>query len=152
MSNRLHNYANAQSSKKEDRLFTIFAYLNTQKDFNPYHIKQRVEVSDKTILGLLKEIHKAQMTTQEYQTRLQHPFEESESYKNAQNDAQRNVAQREYEKWQKQVNVVSDLSNNEKQILLPYVFDESSKLSIDEFYNRLETSILFYTFITTRSR
>lgn len=152
MSNRLHNYANAQSSKKEDRLFAIFAYLNTQKEFNPYNIKQRVEVSDKTILGLLKEIHKAQMTTQQYQTRLQRVFEESDSYKNAQNEAQRNVAQREYEKWQKQITVVRDLSNSKIQLLTPYVFDNSSKLPIDEFYNRLETSILFYTFITTRSR
>lgn len=152
MSNRLHNYANAQSSKKEDRLFAIFAYLNTQKDFNPYNIKKRVDVSDKTILGLLKEIHKAQMMTKKYQTRLQLPFEESNIYKKAQNEAQRNVAQREYEKWQKQLAVVRDLPNSKTQLLVPYIFDESSKLLIDKFYNRLETSILFYTFITTRSR
>lgn len=68
---KLSNYANASAMGRENRLFTIFAALNTSQSYNPMDLSKKVAVTNKTILSLLKDIQLAQMNTSSYKKWLE---------------------------------------------------------------------------------
>ena len=70
----LSNYATASASNKEDRIYKVFAYLNTRGEFQPIELKKLSSVSDDTIYGYLKTIQNAQMANEHYRNHLEAPI------------------------------------------------------------------------------
>ena len=99
MSN-LSNYATASASNKEDRIYKVFAYLNTKNDFQPIEIKRLSSVSDETIYGYLKTIQNAQMANENYRKHLEEGFE-NKKYANTHIQSQNEHAKKKYDEWLK---------------------------------------------------
>ena len=142
---KLSNYANASAMGREDRLFKIFAALNTSGNYSPTTLSTKVNVTNKTILSLLKDIQLAQMSTNSYQKWLKAGVT-TKHYKGS-TEKETQFVEKVYAEWLKKL---------EKQILTPskklvqlrqYQFDENSD-RIDELYTRLDTSILMYTLMS----
>jgi len=94
----LSNYATASASNKEDRIYKVFAYLNTRGEFQPIELKKLSSVSDDTIYGYLKTIQNAQMTNSHYQKHLEEGFE-TKKYANTHIQSQNEHAKKQYDEW-----------------------------------------------------
>ena len=102
---KLDRYANASAGKREERIFLVFAKLNTKRDFSAFDLMalqdmngELLQVAPKTMLSYLKAIQLAQVGQDAYQKHLRKPFD-SHSY--AVGDHEQLVYAREqYRKWQ----------------------------------------------------
>lgn len=143
---QLSNYANASAGNKEQRIAKIFAYINTRSNFNSLHLKTLVDVSHETIVGYLKTIQNAQLLTEEYKNHLSEGLE-SKSYANTNIKSQAEHAQKQYNEWLKRSKRINDLSDERKNQLKQFQFDHDDYVSLNERYNRLELSLLIYSFM-----
>lgn len=141
---RLSNYANASAMGRENRIFTIFAALNTSHSYNPMDLSKKVDVTNKTILSLLNDIQLAQMNTPSYKKWLEDGLS-TKSYKGS-TEHEQLFAAKIYEKWLNKLNRQQLKSSKKLQQLIQYRFDENSD-RLEELYTRLDMSILLYTLL-----
>lgn len=141
---KLSNYANASAMGRENRLFTIFAALNTSQSYNPMDLSKKVAVTNKTILSLLKDIQLAQMNTSSYKKWLEVGLS-TKSYKGS-TEHEQLFATKIYDTWLKQLDRQSSNPSKKLQKLSQYQFDENSD-KLEELYTRLDTSILVYSML-----
>ena len=145
----LSNYATASASNKEDRIYKIFAYLNTRKEFQPIEMKRLSSVSDDTIYGYLKTIQNAQMANEHYRAHLAEGFE-TKKYANTHIQSQNEHAKKQYEKWIKRLEKSKKYSDEIKEQLKQFEFTGSKFLSYKQFYERLEHSLLIYSILSKK--
>lgn len=141
---KLSNYANASAMGRENRLFTIFAALNTSHSYNPMDLSKKVAVTNKTILSLLNDIQLAQMNTPSYKKWLEDGLF-NKSYKGS-TEHEQLFAAKIYEKWLNKLDRQQLKPSKKLQQLIQYQFDENSD-RLKELYTRLDTSILLYTLL-----
>ena len=145
----LSNYATASASNKEDRIYKIFAYLNTRNEFQPIEMKLLSSVSDDTIYGYLKTIQNAQMANEHYRAHLTEGFE-TKKYANTHIQSQNEHAKKQYEKWIKRLEKSKKYSDERKEQLKQFEFTGSKFLSYKQFYERLEHSLLIYSILSKK--
>lgn len=141
---KLSNYANASAMGRENRLFTIFAALNTSQSYNPMDLSKKVDVTNKTILSLLNDIQLAQMNTPSYKKWLEDGLV-NKSYKGS-TEHEQLFAEKIYDTWLKKLDKHYSNPSKKLQQLIQYRFDENSD-RLEELYTRLDTSILLYTLL-----
>ena len=142
---KLDRYANASAGKREERIFLVFAKLNTKRDFSAFDLMalqdmngELLQVAPKTMLSYLKAIQLAQVGQDAYQKHLRKPFD-SHSY--AVGDHEQLVYAREqYRKWQ-------GLSKLPKEELVQFTFSSNHYLDPETFYTRLEQSLLVFGYL-----
>lgn len=143
----LSNYANASAGGREERIAKVFAKLNSKSDYQPIALKQLIDVSNDTIFGYLKTIQNAQMLTPEYQKYLAEGFE-SKSYAKSNIRSQVEHAEKQYAEWQKRSKKAQNFNSERKQQLLQFQFQTNPYINSNEFWNRLEHSLLIYSLLT----
>lgn len=145
---KLDRYANASAGKREERIFLVFAKLNTKRDFSAFDLMalqdmngELLQVAPKTMLSYLKAIQLAQVGQDAYQKHLRKPFD-SHSY--AVGDHEQLVYAREqYRKWQ-------GLSKLSKEELVQFTFSSNHYLDPETFYTRLEQSLLVFGYLALK--
>ena len=145
---KLDRYANASAGKREERIFLVFAKLNTKRDFSAFDLMalqdmngELLQVAPKTMLSYLKAIQSAQVGQDAYQKHLRKPFD-SHSY--AVGDHEQMVYAREqYRKWQ-------GLSKLPKEELVQFTFSSNHYLDPETFYTRLEQSLLVFGYLALK--
>ena len=145
----LSNYATASASNKEDRIYKIFAYLNTRNEFQPIEMKRLSSVSDDTIYGYLKTIQNAQMANDHYQKHLEDGFE-TKKYANTHIQSQNEHAKKQYDEWLKRLEKSKHYSDERKEQLKQFEFTGHRFLSYTQFYERLEHSLLIYSLLSKK--
>lgn len=145
----LSNYATASASNKEDRIYKVFAYLNTKNDFQPIEIKRLSSVSDETIYGYLKTIQNAQLANEDYREHLKKGFE-TKKYANTHIQSQNEHAKKQYDEWLKRLDKSKNYSDERKEQLKQFEFTGSKFLSYKQFYERLEHSLLIYSLLSKK--
>lgn len=145
----LSNYATASASNKEDRIYKVFAYLNTRGEFQPIELKKLSSVSDDTIYGYLKTIQNAQMANNRYREHLEEGFE-TKKYANTHIQSQNEHAKKQYEKWIKRLEKSKKYSDERKEQLKQFEFTGNKFLSYKQFYERLEHSLLIYSLLSKK--
>lgn len=147
---KLDRYANASAGKREERIFLVFAKLNTKRDFSAFDLMalqdmngELLQVAPKTMLSYLKAIQLAQVGQDAYQKHLRKPFD-SHSY--AVGDHEQLVYAREqYRKWQ-------GLSKLPKEELVQFTFSSNHYLDPETFYTRLEQSLLVFGYLALKGQ
>ena len=145
---KLDRYANASAGKREERIFLVFAKLNTKRDFSAFDLMalqdmngELLQVAPKTMLSYLKAIQSAQVGQDAYYKHLRKPFD-SHSY--AVGDHEQMVYAREqYRKWQ-------GLSKLPKEELVQFTFSSNHYLDPETFYTRLEQSLLVFGYLALK--
>lgn len=145
---KLDRYANASAGKREERIFLVFAKLNTKRDFSAFDLMalqdmngELLQVAPKTMLSYLRAIQSAQVGQDAYQKHLRKPFD-SHSY--AVGDHEQMVYAREqYRKWQ-------GLSKLPKEELAQFTFSSNHYLDPETFYTRLEQSLLVFGYLALK--
>lgn len=145
---KLDRYANASAGKREERIFLVFAKLNTKRDFSAFDLMalqdmngELLQVAPKTMLSYLRAIQSAQVGQDAYQKHLRKPFD-SHSY--AVGDHEQLVYAREqYRKWQ-------GLSKLPKEELVQFTFSSNHYLDPETFYTRLEQSLLVFGYLALK--
>ena len=145
---KLDRYANASAGKREERIFLVFAKLNTKRDFSAFDLMalqdmngELLQVAPKTMLSYLKAIQSAQVGQDAYYKHLRKPFD-SHSY--AVGDHEQLVYAREqYRKWQ-------GLSKLPKDELVQFTFSSNHYLDPETFYTRLEQSLLVFGYLALK--
>ena len=145
----LSNYATASASNKEDRIYKVFAYLNTKSEFQPIEMKRLSSVSDETIYGYLKTIQNAQMANENYRKHLKKGFE-TKKYANSHIQSQNEHAKKQYDEWLKRLEKSKTYSDERKEQLKQFEFTGSKFLSYKQFYERLEHSLLIYSLLSKK--
>ena len=143
----LSNYATASASGREERIAKVFAKLNTKYDYQPMMLKSLVDVSTNTIFGYLKTIQNAQMLTPEYQNHLAKGFD-AMSYAHSNIQSQIEYAQKQFIEWTKRSTKAAAYSDERKQQLLQFQFQNNPNLTQQQFWDRLEHSLLVYSLLT----
>lgn len=143
MSKKLDRLANASANSREDKVFAIFAYLNTRNDYNPLLLTQKAPVSAKTIYSYLKQIQDAQLLTSSYCNYLTNGFD-TKPYSKA-TGKQLEQAKKLYTAWLKRIDTVKQLSSEKKQQLLQYQFI-NNYVPLETLYTRLDQSLLIYSY------
>ena len=142
----LRQLCNLSAGNKEQKIFKIFAYLNTKNKFDSLELSNKVTVKSKTILSYLKEIQKAQYFSEKYQQRLSKPFSEQFFGNSVGNE--REVALKCYDSWQKTLKTINDYWKSNHVQLRQYLFENNPYISDETFYTRLEQSIFIFTMIS----
>ena len=145
---KLDRYANASAGKREERIFLVFAKLNTKRDFSAFDLMalqdmngELLQVAPKTMLSYLRAIQSAQVGQDAYQKHLRKPFD-SHSY--AVGDHEQMVYAREqYHKWQ-------GLTKTPKDELAQFMFNHNHYLDPETFYTRLEQSLLVFGYLALK--
>lgn len=145
---KLDRYANASAGKREERIFLVFAKLNTKRDFSAFDLMalqdmngELLQVAPKTMLSYLRAIQSAQVGRDAYQKHLRKPFD-SHSY--AVGDHEQMVYAREqYHKWQ-------GLTKTPKDELAQFTFSSNHYLDPETFYTRLEQSLLVFGYLALK--
>lgn len=145
MSNKLRQMGSASSGRKEENMFLVFAYLNTQGNFDPMLLRERVKVTPKTIESYLKQIQEAQMLTSAYQMRMKRPFEEQ--WYSSMAGLQLDHAQYQHELALKRLEKLKNKPTETKQQLMQFQFADTIYKSKEELYQRLEQALLVFTYI-----
>lgn len=147
----LQQLGSVSAGNKEESIFRVFAYLNTREEFSPIVIQQKVLVKPATIVGYLKTIQKAQFFDKDYIERLKLPFEK-QIFANAPGE-QKEIAERCFISWKKDSNEAELESWENKNLhLKQYVYSYNPYVSKNEFYSRLEQSILIYEFLKKKQK
>ena len=132
---------------KEERIFKVFAYLNTKDDFEPLKVIERVNagakkpVEPKTIYSYLLAIIEANAIDIRYRLRLRKPFEKS--FLGALEGPYVEKGKAEYDKWQKLARKASEMPEQKKQQLTQYIITDSKYHSRQEIYDRLEQATFY---------
>lgn len=142
----LSNFANASAGGREERIAKIFARLNTRDDFQPLMLKSLVEVTNDTVFGYLKTIQNAQMLTPEYQAHLAEGFA-SKSYAKSHIKSQVTHAEKQYAEWQKRLIRTKSFSDERKQQLAQFQFQDNQHVPTEKLWDRLEHSLLVYSLL-----
>ena len=145
---KLDRYANASAGKREERLFLVFAKLNTRRDFSVFDLLllkdmngELLQVSHRTMLSYLKTIQQAQMMQAAYRNHLAKTFE-TQPY--AKGDlGQELYAREQYAKWQ-------TVTPKADQTLAQYTFTENQQLPAEMFYTRLEQALLVFGYLVLK--
>lgn len=145
---KLDRYANASAGKREERIFLVFAKLNTKCSFSAFDLMalqdmngELLQVAPKTMLSYLRAIQSAQVGQDAYQKHLRKPFD-SHSY--AVGDHEQLVYAREqYRKWQ-------GLTKLPKDELVQFTFSSNHYLDPETFYTRLEQSLLVFGYLALK--
>lgn len=145
---KLDRYANASAGKREERIFLVFAKLNTKRSFSAFDLMalqdmngELLQVAPKTMLSYLKAIQSAQVGQDAYHKHLRKPFD-SHSY--AVGDHEQMVYAREqYRKWQ-------GLTKTPKDELAQFMFNNNHYLDPETFYTRLEQSLLVFGYLALK--
>ena len=145
---KLDRYANASAGKREERIFLVFAKLNTKRDFSAFDLMalqdmngELLQVAPKTMLSYLRAIQSAQVGQDAYQKHLRKPFD-SHSY--AVGDHEQMVYAREqYRKWQ-------GLTKLPKEELVQFTFSSNHYLDPETFYTRLEQALLVFGYLALK--
>ena len=133
---KLDRYANASAGKREERIFLVFAKLNTKRSFSAFDLMalqdmngELLQVAPKTMLSYLKAIQSAQVGQDAYHKHLRKPFD---SHAYAVGDHEQLVYAREqYRKWQ-------GLTKTPKDELVQFTFSSNHYLDPETFYTRLK--------------
>lgn len=137
----------ASAEGKEERIFKVFAYLNTKDDFEPLKVIEKVNVGakkpvePKTIYSYLLAIIEANAIDIRYRLRLRKPFEKS--FLGALEGPYVEKGKAEYDKWQKLARKASEMPENKKQQLTQYIITDSKYHSRQEIYDRLEQATFY---------
>lgn len=145
---KLDRYANASAGKREERIFLVFAKLNTKRDFSAFDLMalqdmngELLQVAPKTMLSYLKAIQSAQVGQETYRKHLGKSFD---SHAYAVGDHEQLVYAREqYRKWQ-------GLSKLPKEELVQFTFSSNHYLDPETFYTRLEQSLLVFGYLALK--
>ena len=145
---KLDRYANASAGKREERIFLVFAKLNTKRSFSAFDLMalqdmngELLQVAPKTMFSYLKAIQSAQVGQETYRKHLEKPFE---THTYAVGDHEQIVYAREqYRKWQ-------GLIKAPKDELAQFMFNDNHYLDPDTFYTRLEQALLVFGYLTLK--
>lgn len=145
---KLDRYANASAGKREERIFLVFAKLNTKRSFSAFDLMALqdmngalLQVAPKTMLSYLRAIQSAQVGQETYAKHLRKSFD-SHSY--AVGDHEQLVYAREqYRKWQ-------GLTKLPKEELVQFTFSSNHYLDPETFYTRLEQSLLVFGYLALK--
>lgn len=131
---------------KEERIFKVFAYLNTKDNFEPLKVIERVNagakkpVEPKTIYSYLLAIIEANTIDIRYRLRLRKPFKKS--FLGALEGPYVEKGKVEYDKWQKLARK-SEMPEQKKQQLTQYIITDNKYHSRQEIYDRLEQATFY---------
>ena len=143
MSKKLRRMGNASAGKREENIFQIFAYLNRRGDYNAFELLTKVPVSRKTLVSYLSDIQLAQfLDDDDYKDWVSRPFEQ-QIYGNVSGD-QYHHALTQYESWQLLDKIVHQLSDEKKQQLRQYKFEDGYH-AVETLFDRLESALLIFT-------
>ena len=143
MSKKLRRMGNASAGKREENIFQIFAYLNRRGDYNAFELLTKVPVSRKTLVSYLSDIQLAQfLDDDDYKDWVSRPFEQ-QTYGNVSGD-QYHHALTQYESWQLLDKIVHQLSDEKKQQLRQYKFEDGYH-AVETLFDRLESALLIFT-------
>lgn len=134
---------NASAGGREDRIFQVFAYLNTKGDFDPMILTKRVPVNPKTMLSYLLTVQEAQFGDKDYQKHVKEEFHE-QWIKSIQDPTQAQIAHDVHKQSLKRL-AKWDKKNKTEQLKLSQFQVTSNK---DVVWLRLELSILMYSLIS----
>lgn len=145
---KLDRYANASAGKREERLFLVFAKLNTRREFSVFDLMslkdmngELLQVSHRTMFQYLKTIQQAQVSQMAYRKHLAETFE-TQPY--AKGDlGQELYAREQYAKWQ-------CLVPKDDTTLTQYTFTENQQLPAETFYTRLEQALLVFGYLALK--
>lgn len=145
---KLDRYANASAGKREERIFLVFAKLNTKRDFSAFDLMalqdmngELLQVAPKTMLSYLRAIQSAQVGQDAYHKHLRKPFD---SHAYAVGDHEQMVYAREqYRKWQ-------GLTKTPNDELVQFTFSSNHYLDPETFYTRLEQSLLVFGYLSLK--
>lgn len=145
---KLDRYANASAGKREERIFLVFAKLNTRRSFSAFDLMalqdmngELLQVAPKTMLSYLRAIQSAQVGQDAYHKHLRKPFD---SHAYAVGDHEQMVYAREqYRKWQ-------GLLKLPKEELAQFTFSSNHYLDPETFYTRLEQSLLVFGYLALK--
>ena len=146
--NKLDRYANASAGKREERIFLVFAKLNTKSDFSAFDLLglkdmngELLQVAPKTMFSYLKAIQSAQIGQEPYRKHLEKAFE---THAYAVGDHEQMVYAREqYRKWQ-------GLTKTPKDELAQFMFNSNHYLDLETFYTRLEQALLVFGYLSLK--
>lgn len=145
---KLDRYANASAGKREERIFLVFAKLNTKRSFSAFDLMalqdmngELLQVAPKTMFSYLKAIQSAQVGQEPYRKHLEKAFE---THAYAVGDHEQMVYAREqYHKWQ-------GLTKLPKDELVQFTFSSNHYLDPETFYTRLEQSLLVFGYLALK--
>lgn len=145
---KLDRYANASAGKREERIFLVFAKLNTKRSFSAFDLMalqdmngELLQVAPKTMFSYLKAIQSGQVGQETYRKHLEKPFE---THTYAVGDHEQIVYAREqYRKWQ-------GLTKTPKDELAQFIFSSNHYLDPETFYTRLEQALLVFGYLTLK--
>lgn len=145
---KLDRYANASAGKREERIFLVFAKLNTKRSFSAFDLMalqdmngELLQVAPKTMFSYLKAIQSAQIGQETYRKHLEKAFD---THAYAVGDHEQMVYAREqYRKWQ-------GLTKTPKDELAQFMFNNNHYLDPETFYTRLEQALLVFGYLSLK--
>lgn len=134
--NTTTNYATSSSMGKDDRILTVWSYLQTKDTFNPLELVKRLgNMNPRTIHNYLTIIQEDQFVNDAYIKHIRQPLMSLPYFVGSKTEDEKVFVQKLVNEWRKKATTQQTKTNTR------YTFTGSN---LDELYNRLETCLLIY--------
>lgn len=145
MANKLREMGSLSAGKREENIYTVFAYLHTREQFHPVNLRSKVQVSDKTILSYLNQIQVAQLLTEPYRERLLELKATEQFRQGSKTEKELSILDQLENKWLSLAENTKGIEEDRKRQLEQFVFTREEEL--ETLWQRLEFSILFFEMV-----
>lgn len=134
--NTTTNYATSSSMGKDDRILTVWSYLQTKDTFNPLELVKRLgNMNPRTIHNYLTIIQEDQFVNDAYIKHIRQPLMSLPYFVGSKTEDEKVFVQKLVNEWRKKATTQQTKTNTRYTFTGP---------NLDELYNRLETCLLIY--------